>query len=230
MRAHYFQHVPFEGIGNIEDWLIEHHATITGTHFFAHDPMPAVDDIDLLIVMGGPMSVNDEAEFPWLIAEKHFIRTMITAGKPVIGICLGAQLITAAFGARVAANPHREIGWFKVNGIAHTANQKHLFQFPSEFSAFHWHGETFELPPGAQLLASSEACHHQAFQLGNNVIGLQFHLETTPILARSLLEHGRNDLVAGKPYIQTETAILAAQPSQYAQLKQLMASVLKFML
>jgi GMP synthase-like glutamine amidotransferase len=104
MRAHFFQHVPFEGLGSIESWLRDAGAKATGTRFFKAEPLPRLDDIDLLIVMGGPMSVNDEADLPWLASEKRFIRRAIEEGKAVVGVCLGAQLIANAMGARVYPN------------------------------------------------------------------------------------------------------------------------------
>lgn len=110
MRAHYFQHVPFEGLGSIAPWLAAAGFEITSTRFFVSTELPDLNDIDLLVVMGGPMSVNDEAKLPWLVPEKRFIREAIKAGKPVLGICLGAQLIAGAAGTRIYRNPVKEIG------------------------------------------------------------------------------------------------------------------------
>ncbi len=144
MRAHYFQHVPFEGLGSIEPGLKKSGFEITGTRFFESAELPEINEIDLLIVMGGPMSVNDEDQFPWLAAEKKFINEAIHSGKPVLGICLGAQLIANALGARVYPNKVKEIGWFPIYGIA--ANDRSCFSFPPKVDAFHWHGATFDLP------------------------------------------------------------------------------------
>lgn len=226
MRAHYLQHVPFEGLGSIGDWLRERRATVSATRFFEHATLPAVSDIDLLVAMGGPMSVNDEREFPWLIAEKRFIRQAIEAGKPVVGICLGAQLIANAMGARVYPAKEKEIGWFPVYR-AKAAEDQACFAFPAETAAFHWHGETFDLPEGAGHLARSAACENQAFQLGQRVIGLQFHLETTPGSARDLVENCRGELMPAQ-YIQSETQILAARPQDYAAINAMMGEVLTF--
>ena len=101
MRAHFLQHVPFEGLGSIESWLHANGYQISATRLFDSEALPSLDEIDLLIAMGGPMSVNDEQEYPWLTTEKEFVRDAIHSGKPVLGICLGAQLIAAALGARV---------------------------------------------------------------------------------------------------------------------------------
>ena len=156
--------------------------------------LPAARDVDFVIVMGSPMSVNDETKHPWLVDEKRFIRDCIQTGKPVLGVCLGAQLIASAMGAKVYPNPAKEIGWFPV----YAASAENEFGLPSSMDVFHWHGETFDLPHGARLLARSEACENQAFQFGNRVLGLQFHLETTPEAARQLVEHCRGELLPSK--------------------------------
>src|SRR5690554_3748130 len=179
MRAHYFQHVPFEGLGSIEEWLQAKQFHLTATRFYENTALPELQAVDFLIVMGGPMSVNDEVQHPWLTAEKQFIQQMILAGKPVLGICLGAQLIASAMGARVYPNPEKEIGWWPIYSVANGNND--VFRFPPVTSVFHWHGETFDLPDGAIRLAESAGCGNQAFQLGHTVVGMQFHLETTEI-------------------------------------------------
>jgi GMP synthase-like glutamine amidotransferase len=226
MRAHYLQHVPFEGLGSIESWLRAAGYEITHTRFFESVRLPDPREIDLVIVMGGPMSVNDEGEFPWLVPEKEFIRRAIGAGKSVLGVCLGAQLIASAMGARVYRNPVKEIGWFAVQGVGPVDGS--TFRFPPAAEVFHWHGETFDLPPGAIRLASSEGCENQAFQLGQSVIGLQFHLETTPESAREIVSHCRAEL-SPSPYVQSETTILAAPPERYRAINNLMGAVLSFL-
>jgi GMP synthase-like glutamine amidotransferase len=226
MRAHYLQHVHFEGLGAIEPWLATAGYTITHTAFYASDKLPKPEDIDFLVVMGGPMSVNDEAQYPWLNLEKHFIAEVIAAGKPVLGICLGAQLIAAASGAPVYANNVKEIGWFPVEGIS-SENPK-AFRFPPATDAFHWHGETFDLPTGATHLARSAGCENQAFQLGSAVIGLQFHVETTIDSARQLVTNCSDELAEGS-YIQGAEEILAAPVEKYQSAHQLMAEILLFL-
>ncbi|MBU0995058.1 MAG: gamma-glutamyl-gamma-aminobutyrate hydrolase family protein [Proteobacteria bacterium] len=226
MRAHYLQHVPFEGLGSIEPWLRENGYEITHTPFFESVDLPDMDDTGLLIVMGGPMSVNDEALFPWLRKEKQFIRSAIRSGKPVLGICLGAQLIAAAMGAKVYPNSEKEIGWFPVQGIE--TSDDSVFHFPSTVDVFHWHGETFDLPLGAVRLAKSVACENQAFQLGQSVIGLQFHLETTPESAMDIVSHCRNELVPAR-FVQSEKTVMAVAPDQFETINSLMAEVLVFL-
>lgn len=226
MNAHYFQHAPFEDLGNIRSWLKAAGYHITGTPFYKSAKPPLMDDVDLLIVMGGPMSIHDENIYPWLVPEKQFIRDMIHAGKPVLGICLGAQLIACAMSARVYKNAEKEIGWFPIQGIP--SKDSAVFNFPASADAFHWHGETFDLPPGAVHLARSEGCENQAFQLGKAVIGLQFHLETTPESAQEMMMHCRHELITSK-FVQTEPEILAASPEQYQSIHHLMDRVLSFL-
>ncbi len=226
MRVHWFQHVPFEVLGSILSWLLQQGHSVHQHALFDNAALPDLSTVDALIVMGGPMSVNDTAELPWLAAEKQFIRQMLSAGKPVLGICLGAQLIASALGAEVYANPEKEIGWWPLQNKAATSAD---FNFPADFSAFHWHGETFDLPTNATLLASSAACRNQAFQVGNNVIGLQFHLETTPESAAALVEHCAADL-SPATYVQNKQQILTVNEDVYQKLNTLMANVLKYWL
>ena len=227
MRAHYFQHVPFEGLGSIESWLKKSGFKITSTRFYESAKLPDLKTIDLLVVMGGPMSVNDEDRFPWLVAEKQFIWDAIAKSKPVLGICLGAQLIASALGAGVYPNKVKEIGWFPIQGVE--SNEQSIFKFPESINVFHWHGETFDLPSGATLLAKSDACEHQAFQVGKSVMALQFHLETTPQAAQDIVSHCRNELTPA-PFIQTEKEILSANPAHYKSINDLMNTVLSFLL
>jgi len=238
-RAHFLQHVPFEGLGSIGPWLEAGGWTVSGTRF--HEPStrsdPALPDpgfpdpgeIDLLVVLGGPMSVNDEAELPWLAAEKRFVRAVIEAGVPVLGICLGAQLIARAMGARVYPATQKEIGWFPVRRATRDlAPPAATFRFPDIIDVFHWHGETFDLPRGAVRLASSEACENQAFQLGACTIALQCHLETTPESAREIVENCRGELQPGAS-VQDEATILSAGPDRYERINELMTEVLDFL-
>jgi GMP synthase-like glutamine amidotransferase len=227
MRAHIFQHIPFEGPGNIEPWLKNAAYEISFTRFYESQELPGINDVDFLVIMGGSISVNDESKHSWLIKEKQFIRDFISAGKPVLGICLGSQLIASAMGARVYPNHNKEIGWFPVRGLVSPAPP--IFRFPESFLAFHWHGETFDLPPGAVQLARSEACENQAFQIGRSVIGLQFHLETTPGSLSDMISRSGAELVFAK-YIQSESEILSASEGDYLSLNELMGKVLGFLI
>lgn len=225
MKVHVFQHVPFEDLGSIRPWLEERAAQIAYTRFFAGETAPALDGIDLLVVLGGPMSVNDEAELPWLVQEKQAVRDAVRREIPLLGICLGAQMIASALGARVYRNAEKEIGWFPVQAVEAPGAS---LRFPAESSVFHWHGETFDLPERAVRLAQSAACANQAFQIGRRAIGLQFHLETTPESARAIAAACRDELVPG-PYVQSEPEILAAPPERYRAINQVMSRVLEFL-
>lgn len=226
MRAHYLQHVPFEGLGSIESWLLKAGYEISSTKFFDSGLLPVIKDVDFLVVMGGPMSVNDETEYPWLLKEKDFIRSVMETGKPVLGICLGAQLIANAMGGEVFPNAVKEIGWFPIEPVK--SENKSIFQFTQELEVFHWHGETFNLPKGAVQIAKSKGCVNQAFQIGRNVIGLQFHLETTPVSAQAIVENCKDELVEGA-FIQTEAEILSAHQEQYSSINKVMGSVLEYL-
>ncbi len=227
LRIHVLQHEPFEGIGSMAPRLAALGAEIRTTRLYEDPALPASSDADLLIAMGGSMSVNDEARLPWLRPEKRFLRAAIDAGTAVLGVCLGAQLIADALGARVTRNPVPEIGWFPVEGVPPPAGVD-AFRFPDRFRAFHWHGETFALPPGAIHLARSAHCAHQAFQFGPRVIGLQFHLETTPDSAQALMEGCADELIPGVPTIQSAEAIRSS--AQYEEIDALMGAVLAYLL
>jgi GMP synthase-like glutamine amidotransferase len=232
MHAHLFQHVPFEGLGSIGPWLEARRAVVTATRFFEDADLPEAESLDLLVVMGGPMSVNDEELHPWLLAEKRFIAQAIRRGKAVLGVCLGAQLIAAALGARVYPHAEKEIGWFPIysqpSPQAFPGEAVPSFRFPAESLVFHWHGETFDLPTGAVHLAWSQACLNQAFQYGRTVVGLQFHLEMTLRTVRELVDDGRDELVPAR-CIQSEVEILSAPAERYAENNRLMAALLSFL-
>ncbi len=224
MRAHFFQHVSYEGLGNIEFWLKNAGYKITSTKLYESLKLPDITEIDFLVIMGGSMSVNDEEEYPWLAQEKEFIAKFIETGKPVLGICLGAQLIANALGAKVYPSSTAEIGWFPVESVL----QPDTFVFPSSIDIFQWHGETFDLPVGARLITRNEACENQGFQIGKSVIALQFHPEMTPELAREIISHGRDELISSK-YVQTEEEILSATSKHYSEIDQLMGKVISYL-
>lgn len=232
MRVHVLQHVAFEGLGCIADWLDASHATTTFTRFFESPQLPALDDVDFVIALGGPMSVNDEAALLWLRDEKRFIAAAIAADKPVLGICLGAQLMASALGARVYPGPEKEIGWFPVFAeLAGTGvKDDDAFALPAQIDVFHWHGETFDLPPTARLLASSPVCRHQAFQIGPRAIGLQFHLETTPVSMEAMLTHCADELVASQRFIASAEQIRATPSEYFVTANALMRSVLDYLM
>jgi GMP synthase-like glutamine amidotransferase len=207
LRIHYLQHVHFEGLGSIENWIKENNHTLTSTKFFNDEPLPEISEFDWLIIMGGPMGVNDEDIYPWLNYEKTFIKKAIDSGKTVLGICLGAQLIANVLGAKVYQNKYKEIGWFDVH-LTDTGLKSKLFNaFDNKMMVFHWHGDTFDLPDGAQNLLRSEACEHQCFLFKEKVLGLQFHFEIMEENLKEMIFYGKNELITEK-YIQSEQEIL----------------------
>jgi GMP synthase-like glutamine amidotransferase len=187
MRVHWLQHVEYEDLGSIADWLQRNRAEVRCTRLYAGEQAPPqAHDFDWLIVMGGPMNVYEHAQYPWLITEQALIQKAIRQRKTVLGICLGAQLIASVLHARVFANPVPEIGWFPVR-LAPEIRVSALFaDWPDKFDAFHWHGDTFGLPVGGISLGASDACERQGFVARERVVGLQFHLEMTPDGAQRL--------------------------------------------
>lgn len=195
LKVHYFQHITGEGFGSCYGYLRQMNAQITATEFFALpvdrpldiEALPHVDEVDLLIIMGGTMSVNDEANYPWLKVEKRWLRRYLSLGKPAIGLCFGGQLIANSLGAAVSRNPKQELGWTAVKKINHVPHG--CFELPEEFKVMQWHSETFEIPKGAIHLAENDACRNQMYQLSKNVLGFQFHPEMTQEVLNLFLEN-----------------------------------------
>ena len=208
LRIHYLQHVPFEDLGSIAEWATSNGHVLTSTQFFIHSDLPEPADIDWLIIMGGPMGVYDEDKYEWLAAGKQFIRKAINAGKTVIGVCLGAQLIAEVLGAKVYPNQYKEIGWYPIELNALSLENILFKDFDHELTVFHWHGDTFDIPENAIWLASSEACKNQAFLYNEKVLGLQFHFEMTEGSLKSMTENGAQELET-RTFIQSTEMILS---------------------
>jgi len=229
MRIHYLQHVPFEDLANIEVWAKEKGFNITHTKMSGNESLPSLDEFDWLVIMGGPMSVNDEYIYKWLAQEKRFIERAIQDGKTVLGICLGAQLIANVLGAKVGKNEHKEIGWFDVK-LTSDAKKSPIFKhLPDEFIAFHWHGETFDIPSSCKHIAMSDACENQAFEYDDGrVIGLQFHLESSEESVKKLLKFCEEDIIGGGQYVQTKDVILSND--KYKSINEIMRVLLDNMI
>jgi GMP synthase-like glutamine amidotransferase len=224
MRLHYLQHVSFEDPTYILTWAKQNHHSITQTLLFKNESFPLMDDFDMLIIMGGPMGVHDQKEFPWLSREFKFITQAMAAHKKILGICLGAQILAHILGAKVTKNKFKEIGWFEVTKTESGKSSALLKDIPETFNAFHWHGDTFDLPSGAQHLAVSRACFHQAFSYGKDILGLQFHLESTRNSINKLIKNCKTELVDG-PFIQRLEILLDRNPLM--QSNQLMDRVIQ---
>lgn len=227
MNVHYLQHVPFEGLGSIETWFKNQGHTITVTHLYKNEELPSIEDIDWLIVMGGPMGVEDQAIYPWLTKEKAFIKQAIDQNKIVLGICLGAQLIADVLGAYIIKNSFREIGWFPIQFSEEAKATELGTALPNEFDAFHWHGDTFSIPDHAIPLASSKACLNQGFILNDKVIALQFHLETTATSVLDLTIHCKNEL-DNSQYVQTADEMLE-RPERFENINKIMNLILEYL-
>lgn len=171
-----FQHVAWEGPGMIGTIARSRGITIDVCRLDLTPVVPSLDGVEGLVVMGGPMGVYEADKYPFLADECHCIAEMVRAGRPVIGVCLGAQLLANALGARVYSGPEQEIGFGTVR-LAPAAKDSIFAGDGDEIPVFHWHGDTFDLPAQATLLASSSKYAHQAFCVGPRVYGLQFHVE-----------------------------------------------------
>jgi len=199
MKISVLQHVAFEGPGMIQDWAFKYNHKLE-IHKAYLGELPLEGSFDLLVVMGGPMSANDTLD--WIEREKELIKSAIEDEKLILGICLGAQLIAHVLGATIKRNPEKEIGWFPI-----TCADNFL---KSNLTVLHWHGETFDLPEGADLLATSDACKNQAFAYKDNVLGIQFHLEMDKQAILEIISHCKNELVPAR-FIQTEEELLSRE-------------------
>ena len=225
MRLHVLQHVPFEGLGHIDSWIHHRGHRLTLSRLYEGAKLPDPEAFDRLVILGGPMNIHEEAAYPWLVEEKALIKAALAAGKSAVGICLGAQLLADGLGSRVYAGSHREIGWFPVRLTAAGQRTALTEGLPAVTTVFHWHGDTFDLPPGAVHLFASEACANQAFLLDNRILGLQFHLESTPETVQQLLTHCRDELIPG-PFIQGVAQIADTVPERFARINNLLETLL----
>lgn len=211
MRVHCLQHIKNDTLGNIGTWITRKGYRLTKTLLYKDAYFPEPEEFDLLLIMGGTMSVYQEEEYPWLKPEKEFVRKVIKIGKPVLGSCFGAQMIADALGGKVRRNQYKEIGWHTVRLIEGKkpgkirSSKLPPCMFP-EFTGFMWHGDTFETPACAVKLFESEACPNQGFIYNGNVLGLQFHPEADRQWVRNLIRDSGHELVPGK-YIQSEKEI-----------------------
>lgn len=225
MKFHFVYHVPFEESGRIGSWAQAQDHSVSVTRLWNKESLPQPKDVDFAVIMGGPMNIYEENIYPWLTAEKKWIEQVIGLQKKVLGVCLGAQLIADVLGGKVFKNKEKEIGWLPIEW---TAEGRQFFDLTeTQSTVFHWHGDTFPLPPAAVRLAKSKACENQAFSYKENIVGLQFHLESTPDTVQLLIENCGNELVQGN-YIQTEDEITAAK-APYGMIHRLLESVLKKM-
>lgn len=225
MRIHYLQHVPFENPGSILAWAKANQCVVTSTQLYNNEALPGVNEFDWLVVMGGPMNIYDEDQYPWLKAEKELIKAAIETNKVVLGMCLGSQLIADIIGGKVVQNKQKEIGWFSIS-FTEQAKTSPLFSFfPDSPVVFHWHGDTFvDLPQEATVIAESAACKNQAFVYQKRVFGFQFHLENTLPIIKDLITNCDDEMIPGD-YVQSSQEVLS-HPEYMLQDNQWMAAFL----
>jgi len=208
MRWHCLQHLPDEGPGYAAGWLAAHGHTLGFTRLFEPNPVfPALADFDGLLILGGAMSVHDEARFPWLVAEKAFLQRALRAGKITLAICLGAQLLAEALGGEVRPNPEPEIGFWTVRFSAKALAHPLLRGWPDKAAVLHWHSDTFTVPPGALRVGMSAGCAAQGFVWGDGVIGLQFHPEMTEDMVEQLMAFEDHETAEEQEFVQTAAQI-----------------------
>lgn len=171
MRINILQHTPNEGPGSIASWALSRgHDFVVYHPYFFEGVLPKASETDLLVILGGPMSPNDD--LPWIKTERILIRELIEAGKPIFGACYGAQQVAKTLGAKIMKSPYKEVGWAEV-----TRQVNIIPNMPEKIPVLHWHEEMFEIPDKGQLLFSSHLVKNQGYLYKNNVVGLQFHLE-----------------------------------------------------
>jgi len=224
MHIHYLQHVAFEDAANIAVWAQQRGHRLSNTRLDLDQPLPEPNGFDWLVVMGGPMNVDEHGLYPWLAREKEFIRRVIDRGAPVLGVCLGGQLICRVLGGQVTKNPQKEIGWFPVTLTPEAVASPLFGRFPKQFPAFHWHGDTFSIPPGAIRIAMSDGCDNQAFQYGRRVVALQFHWDYSLQSVEVMLRHCASELIVS-PGIQRPAEMLA-RPERFDEIRALLYAML----
>ena len=212
-----FRHAPHEGPGYLADYLGRHRLPHRLIRIDQDDPVPpSIDGVPGIVLMGGPMSVNDN--LPWIPEVTRLIRQAVAAEVPVLGHCLGGQLISKALGGTVSRHPVKEIGWLPVTRLESTEGQDWLGGLPREFEVFHWHGETFSIPPGATRILASRDCANQAFVIGRT-LAFQCHIEMTGDMVREWARVGADELVPMCATVQDAQTMTANLEQRVARLQ-----------
>ena len=207
MRLHIIQHLAHEHGASIIDWARNRDYDLSYTYTFNEGhAFPSLDEFDMLIILGGTMGAYEEDKYTWLRAEKYLIADAIDAGKLILGICLGSQILANVLGSKVYPHDKKEIGFFPIYKTEGGETENSLVKIPAMWTVFHWHGDTFDLPPGATHLFFSDGCKNQGFRK-DKCFGFQFHGEANAALLQAMIAHERNELLKDD-YVQSEDEIL----------------------
>lgn len=225
MRILLILHAEFEKPGSIETWAKKNSFATLEVRPYKGEKLPNVNDFDFLVVMGGPQSPLEIEKALYLNDEINLIKQAIVKQKRIIGICLGAQLIGEALGAKTERSPNREVGMYLVEMLNEAKFDPIFSQFPETFDVMHWHSDMPGVPDGAVLLAKSEGCPRQIFRFGDRIYGFQCHFELTQDLVKDMIEKCPNDLKAGT-YIRSEKELLYAD---YSQINAKMDKILNYL-
>jgi len=209
MHIHAIIHAAFEKPGMIEDWAREHNHQFSQTHTYLGERLPNIANIDFLVIMGGPQSPRELDQYPYLTDEISLTQQAFESGKAILGICLGAQIISESLGAQTEKSPNKEIGVFPIQLTAEGLHDPLFKLLPEQFDVMHWHNDMPGMAQGGVLLAQSEGCPRQAIRYGDRVYALQFHMEMTSELVQGMLRHCDGDLKVNGRYVQSQEQLLS---------------------
>lgn len=224
-----FKHVPFEGPGTFQDALKGRGIRYREANLYEGDIPKNLDGCRGLIIMGGPMNVYEEKEYPFLKDEDRLIKAALSKKLPMIGVCLGAQLMAKAAGAKVTKGEKKEIGWYPLYLTEEAMTDPVFRGLPKEIEVFQWHGDTFDIPRGALRLASSELFPSQAFRIGDNAYAFQFHIEVTERIIKEWAGLNEEELTSVKDYIDSKK-VLAESKEKAEGLEKLAKTIYKGLL
>lgn len=225
MKILYVTHASFEQPGSIDTWAKRNNHETTEVRPYAGEQLPEINEYDMLVVMGGPQSPIEIEKSPYLKDEIRLVKQALDQNKRIVGVCLGAQLITEALGAKTERSPNKEIGMYELELFDAAASDPVFSSFPAKFDVMHWHSDMPGLVDGVELLARSEGCPKQAFRYGDRVYGFQCHFELTRELVEGMIEHCDGDLRSGK-YVMTPEELLALD---YSEINERMDKVLDYL-
>lgn len=213
MNILFVTHASFEAPGSIDVWAKKHKHKTHEVKPYAGEALPAIDNYDMLVVMGGPQSPIEIDKSPYLKDEIELIKQALKQKKRIVGVCLGAQLIGEALGATTERSPNKEIGMYPLELLSDAENDFVFKDFPAKFDVMHWHSDMPGIANGTELLAKSEGCPRQIFRYGDRVYGFQCHFELTKELVEGMVKHCGGDLKAGK-YVMTPDQLMSLDYSE----------------